>query len=393
MSFKENIKRLYIFNFVASFCLICAVIVPFYTEWGHLNFTQIMILQSWFMFWTFVLQIPTGALADKLGRKKVLVLGLLSGILANIIYVTIPNFLVFMIAEFFFGLSASLFTGSEDALLYDTLKATGMIHRSKSILGRFASFGLLSLALGSLTSGILVKFIGLRLLMLFSAVPYVLSLFILITIKEPPIYRREIIKIKSIIKNTTKLLRGIYPLKIIAVDFIIISIVSYFLWWLYQPLLQNINIDLKYFGIALFSISIIEIILMLNYERLEKILGSKKSLTVMTSALTGLFAILSIGSAFVGLRLFAFVFITLAAGIGLGRRPLMINYLNKYIPPEIRATALSTFGMIRTLSLMILNPVIGWLADWSIELTILAIGIIAVIFSILSRIEEKHLLD
>lgn len=39
---------------------ISAVIVPFYIQWGGIKFSQILFLNAWFMFWNFLLEIPTG---------------------------------------------------------------------------------------------------------------------------------------------------------------------------------------------------------------------------------------------------------------------------------------------------------------------------------------------
>ena len=51
-----------------------SVLVLFFTEWGGITLQQALILQSWFMGWMFLLEIPTGTVADYFGRKISLVL-------------------------------------------------------------------------------------------------------------------------------------------------------------------------------------------------------------------------------------------------------------------------------------------------------------------------------
>jgi len=60
---KLNAVRLFFWlHFMAS------VLVPFFRDWGGISFTQIMLLNAWFMFWNFLLEIPTGTVADFWGR-------------------------------------------------------------------------------------------------------------------------------------------------------------------------------------------------------------------------------------------------------------------------------------------------------------------------------------
>jgi hypothetical protein len=43
--------------------------VPVFREWGRLSFTAIFALQAWFMLMSFLLEVPTGTVADRFGRR------------------------------------------------------------------------------------------------------------------------------------------------------------------------------------------------------------------------------------------------------------------------------------------------------------------------------------
>ncbi|MBD3279081.1 MAG: hypothetical protein GF390_00010 [Candidatus Pacebacteria bacterium] len=101
----DKIYRYYLFVFLKNLSFFAAVTVPFFMDWGGLAFWQISLTQSWFSFWLFVLEIPTGAVADYLGRKHSIALGALVVAVAALIYGSIPNFYVFLMAEFFFTLA------------------------------------------------------------------------------------------------------------------------------------------------------------------------------------------------------------------------------------------------------------------------------------------------
>jgi MFS family permease len=85
--------------------------------------------------------------------------------------------------------------------------------------------------------------------------------------------------------------------------------------------------------------------------------------------------------------------IIIGGGFGLSRVPLFQSYMNKYIPSSERATILSTISMFRRFALVIVNPIVGFLVDWSFNYTLIILGVTAVIFSFISKIEEDHLLD
>ena len=66
---KSNIWKMYLLNFLRNLTFFGAVAVPFYLDWAKIDYTKIFILEDTFMFWIFVLEIPTGVVADKFGRK------------------------------------------------------------------------------------------------------------------------------------------------------------------------------------------------------------------------------------------------------------------------------------------------------------------------------------
>jgi sugar phosphate permease len=160
--------------------------------------------------------------------------------------------------------------------------------------------------------------------------------------------------------------------------------------WFYQALLKNAGVDIAYFGIVHAFMSLSQILIINNFIRLEKWLGSKKRLLFLSAFLTGAAFIL------LGMTSYAPVVIAgifLCAGFGLSRGPLFSSYMNKYIPSDKRATILSTTSMLRTFSIVVVNTVSGLLADWSIPNTLLALGIASIVFSFLSKIKEEDLID
>ena len=100
-----HLSKFYGIEFFRSFHFIGGVLVPFFLDWGQITFTQVLILQAWFMLWIMVLEIPSGAIADRFGRKLTVMLGLGSNIIALLVYSSMPLFLASFSSGNFYGLS------------------------------------------------------------------------------------------------------------------------------------------------------------------------------------------------------------------------------------------------------------------------------------------------
>jgi len=389
--YKANIRKIYVFKFFVSLHFIGGVLVPFFTDWGGINFTQVMILQSWFMLWIFLLEIPTGTVADYLGRKQSLILASGVNLIAALVYASIPNFYIFLLGEFLWAMSVALLSGAEEAFIYDTLKKIGESKKSKKIFARIESFGLAGIMAAAPIGSIIASQFGLRAPMLLLVIPFSIALLIALSFKEPKIIRNlKSERYINILKDGLKFFYKNKILKILAIDMVFIGSIAYFMIWLYQPMLKQANINIAYFGIVHAAFVASQILIMNNYERLEKIFGSKKRLIFLSAAITGVMFI--IGGLTTSIPIILLVVI-IGGGFGLSRRPLFVSYINKYIPSTKRATVLSTISMYRRFALVFVNPAVGLLVDWSLNYTLIILGVAALIFSFISKVEEEHLID
>ena len=125
-------------------------------------------------------------------------------------------------------------------------------------------------------------------------------------------------------------------------------------------------------------------------SNLKKLLRSKKAVISTTALLTGLgFLLTGLFTEMVPV----IIGVILAATFGLSRRTLLLNYINKHIPSEQRATIISAIAMFRQFILMILNSIIGIFIDMSLSTVLVILGIIAVIWSLISPVKEKYLIN
>ena len=74
IALKRNIRVIYALAFFHAFMLIAPVLVPFFESKG-LSIAEIFYLQAIFAGTIMLLEAPSGYLADKLGRRTVLLVG------------------------------------------------------------------------------------------------------------------------------------------------------------------------------------------------------------------------------------------------------------------------------------------------------------------------------
>jgi len=382
---------MYIFKFLCSLHFIAGVLVPFYLDWGNISFTQIMILQSFFVFSIFLLEVPTGAFADRLGRKTSLICAAITVSIGALVYSSFPHFYIFLRGEFVWALGYALLSGADQALVYDSLIILKSEKKSKKIFGRFTSFQLAALMVGAPIGSIIAATYGLRYTMMFMSVPSLFASLTAFTFKEPePKKKYESKRYMETLLTGVKYFKDHKILKILAFDKISIGALVFFVIWTYQPLLKQLDVPIIYFGFVHAAMMGMEIPFMNNFERLERIFGSKKRYLLWSALIAGITFILLGINMYIPLTV---VLLLIVAGFGLSRYVLFQNYMNKYIESDIRATVISTISMIDRVVRAVLYPLVGILVEWSLTYSIMIIGAAIIVCALLSGVEEEHLID
>jgi MFS family permease len=391
--YRRNVAKMYAYQFFFNMYFISAVIVPFFVGWGGLKFSQIFYINAWFHFWSFLLEIPTGTVADFFGRRISLIYAPIVCIAGAIVYTSYPHIAIFLIGEVIWAVSYTLASGSDVALIYDSLKESGETKRSKAVISRLESFKLAGIVVGALLGAVIAKLINARVAFLLMVIPFSISLIIALSLKEPPTTDSPVENKEpylKILSSGVRYFAGHRILKILTLDMVVVNALSFMIIWFYQQLLIRSGVDIVYFGVVHSAMAVGQILIISNFGVLERILGRKKRLLFFSAIAAGCLFIL------LGLTTLAAVVIPaiiLAAGFGLSRGPLFTSYMNKFIPSNKRATILSTTSMFRTFSIVIANLTAGTLAGWSVSNSLMILGTVIIIFSFFSKIREEDLID
>ena len=102
-------------------------------------------ISTLFIIWSttaFLLEVPSGALADTFSRRRLLVLGSVLSGLGFASWVVVPSYAGFALGFVLWGVSSALISGTFEALVYDELAARGAADRYAGLLGRARSASL-----------------------------------------------------------------------------------------------------------------------------------------------------------------------------------------------------------------------------------------------------------
>jgi hypothetical protein len=161
--------------------------------------------------------------------------------------------------------------------------------------------------------------------------------------------------------------------------------------WMAQPYWQEIGVPLALFGVLWAGYNAITAVGSYIAHRLQRRLGFTLLFGLSGGAVGLIFITLSFG---IGLAAVAVMASTwLLRGIF---HPIMLDFLHKQTPSDIRATVISLNSLYTRLIFSIVSPFIGTIADvWSLETAFLASGIITgtlamVAFVFLRRSIAQH---
>jgi len=185
-----NIKILSWFNFLIDFKLYAPIAILYFAQisgsfaLGMSVFTIAVVSAALF-------EIPTGIFSDRIGRKKTIVLGALFAVAFTIFYAVGLSYWYLVIGALFEGLTRSLFSGNNDALLHETLAESGEESKYAQYLGSINKMFQIALGISAVIAIVVIVFWSFKVLFWLSVIPQIMSLILVYGIKEPKIHLKE----------------------------------------------------------------------------------------------------------------------------------------------------------------------------------------------------------
>lgn len=356
---NKNITILYAFSFLQKTLFPMAIITLFWKDHIGLSLTQILLLQSIFSVATVLLEYPSGYVSDRLGYRLALNIASFLGIAGWGLYTFAGSFGEVIVAEILLGISLSFISGSDSALLYETLKADGKERLYARYEGRMNGFAQIGEALGAIFAGVFYAAAPLLPFFLQTGV-WLLAFLLTRFMVEPP--RDTSISAGSHLAEAFQTARYAFVdnrrLRYTILLNTILGIASFYPVWLIQPYMQEAGVPVAWFGPVWAGANLSVALFALASHRVHHHLGDRWMVVLF---------IVMIGAGYCGLGLigglWGFLFYYILTSMRGMRGPMMLNHAQMECPSANRAGVLSLQSLCFRLFFAGTGPLVGKLAD------------------------------
>ncbi|NSW45413.1 MAG: MFS transporter [Bacteroidales bacterium] len=338
------------------FMLVMPIIVLFYQS-NHLSMHEIFILQSIYSISIVVFEIPSGYIADVIGRKKTILIGAWLGLLGYIIYSFTEGFWSFVFAEITLGIGQSMISGADSAMLYDSLRDDQNEKAYLKLEGRIISIGNFAEAIAGIIGGLLAIY-SLRYPYYGQVIISAIAIPAAILLKEPHCSNIRIAlgwkQIFNVVKYSIK--TQVLFWNILYSSFIGVSTLT--MAWFVQPWFIMNTVPAAYFGILWTLLNLTVGIASLFSYKIQHTFGEKKVHLFFNFIIIIGFLALGWLPFWSGIILLFIFYI--ARGIA---TPILKNNINQFTPSNIRATVLSIRNFFIRIVFSVVGPILGYLSD------------------------------
>ncbi len=381
---ENNIPNNYIFIFLSNLNLTHGLWMIYLALKG-MSLAQLGLLEGIFHVTSFLMEVPTGMIADIFKRKTSRIIGRIASFISILILLFANTFFLFALSFVFIALSFNLESGAGEALIYDSLKELKKENNYMKISGRqeiaYQLAKVVSFILGGFLATINYKYV------------FILTLiFILFTIiqslsfQEPIIYnkikekQKPLLILKQQISQSIKVITNNKKIGFFIIFTQIILTFGTTLFFYLQNYLKNNNKNEFFIG-SIFAISaLFEAIASSQTYKVEKKIKERGILLIMP-----IISVLCIW--LIALTPYPFIFYIIMMIVESFIYVAMSDYINKLIPSENRATILSLASMVFSFFMIFVFPLIGKLGDiYSLNTAFLILAIIGTLFAIANTI-------
>lgn len=236
-------------------------LVLFWKQNG-LDMFDVFLLQGLFAIAVVILEVPTGMVADQLGKRTSLLAGTALFTIGHIVYALGYSFLVFLLAELIMALGLALVSGADSAFLYDTLQALDRKDEYTEVEGHARSWQMVSIAASNIIGGIVGSY-SYRATVWLSIIGPALAMILAFQFVEPKLaksdsqenkalgsFREEWSKYWKLLLSALKFVRKHQLVRWYILLFAMLGGSATWLLWLYQPYMKATGLPVWAFGVA-----------------------------------------------------------------------------------------------------------------------------------------------
>jgi len=378
-SYISNVRKQYLIGLFHS--LIPAYVIErlFWQERG-VGVQGVVVCEIIYSLTVILLEIPSGVLADRFGRKRLLVVTGILDIAEFVILLFARSFWAFGLAVFIAGVGRALYSGSEHALLYDSLLAEGKQGEFEKLLGRLSAIDMAGSMAAALSGGVLANALGFEFNYIVSACSMGLAFLVILTLREPPMVTRpsETVTVMQHTKQVLALFRSQPLVLLYCLTGAVLGACMIYLDEFWQLAMEGLGVPVALFGAVAVLLYLPRIPGSLLAHRLkERISYRALFLAILLVNALGYIAVFLTRNV---LCLLPMAVVALAAGV---TDPLVAGYLHHRAESNVRATAESFASLGLRLLSMPIGLVFGYVsAKHTIFAGFLPLGMVCLVWLI-----------
>jgi MFS family permease len=351
--------------------LIWGINTIFLLDAGLSNF-EAFAANAFFTAGMVVFEVPTGVVADTVGRRASYLLGTLTLSASTLLYVLLwqlsAPFWQWALASVLLGLGFTFFSGAVEAWLVDALTATGYTGQMETVFGRGQVVTGVAMLTGSVAGGFVAQQVNL-------GAPFVLRAAILLVMFAvawrlmhdvgftPNKGSRPLTEMRRIASASIEYGWRAPAVKWVMVQALFTGGVSFYVFYALQPFLLELYGDPEAYQIAGIVAAIVagaQIIGGFAAPLVRRLFHRRTSALIVAISLTAaVLAVIGIVENF----WFVLGMIVIWGLLFAAATPIRQTYLNGLIPSEQRATVLSFDSMIGSTGGIVTQPALGRAAD------------------------------
>ncbi len=356
----KNIRLAYVLTFLSECYWPSVSALFFYLR--YFSFAQIATLWAIQMAVSNLMEIPTGAFADRVGRKTSIILSFAIGAISLAIFPFATAFGVFVVLEVLKGLSSALYSGSMEALTYDSLKAVGRVEEYPRVAANIETVNWSAWAISAVGGGYLY-YLQYQSPWIIQAVMFIVAAVMGLYLVEPKIESVKV-NLKTALKQNLEGFRELFQnsrmgritlkLAVIGAGYIIASNI------LGASQAREYGFDARGTG-WLFGVGcLFSVVASRYFLKLKGALGERKLILMTTVMMLVSFLM----AKYVGILSGSALIIMRIASSSTFRNTRSV-IVNKWISSKNRATALSTLNLLTQTPYIFLSPLFGMMIDKS----------------------------
>ena len=358
-AYQANIWKSYLFHFLLNFQLWWGIWVLYLRDMRGFSLTQITLLEALFWGTAIFAEVPTGAIADRFGRKASLALGAGFVTVAVITFGLATNYWIVLASYLTWAFGAAFLSGAEYALIFESLKAVGKESDFQRVAGRFGAIFSFAALAGGVAGAPIAAATDLSVPILLSAAIAAPAFIVALSLREPDLPEGEVrLAYGHLLRESARTAFGAPAVRTMLVLSALVTSLTIAPHIFMQPFLADHDVDVALLGVIQTPV------------RLAQMFGALVAFWLVARTGTrGVFisAPLLMVATYLALGAFDTVYVfaafPLASFVNSLLQPPATDYLNRRIPSNQRATILSIRMMMVSLTAALLEPALGVVAD------------------------------